>query len=59
MGEPTQFRGGQKAPKNSVYMEIGETGTSVQDPQIVKLKTGEKFPETTNEDRVWTYDKNH
>lgn len=58
MGEPTKFQGGEKAPKNSVYMEVGETGTSVENPQIVKLSKGEKFPETTNEDRIWTYDRN-
>jgi len=55
MGEPTQFKGGQAAPKNSVYIEIGETGSSVQDPQQIKLAAGEKFPENTNKDRVWTY----
>ena len=58
MGEPTQFREGQKAPKNGIYMEIGETGTSVSDPQILKMQTGDKFPETSNQNRVWTYEKN-
>lgn len=57
MGEPTQFRAGQKAPKNGMYIEIGETGSSIQEPQMLKMQTGDKFPETTNQDRVWTYDK--
>lgn len=58
MGEPTQFRAGQKAPKNAVYIEIGETGSSVNDPQMLKMQTGDKFPETTNQNRVWTYEQN-
>lgn len=58
MGEYSHFRFGQKAPKNGVYKEIGETGTSVSDPKIVNLKTGEKFPQNSNHDRVWTIEKN-
>ena len=58
MGEYSHFRFGQKAPNNGVYYEIGETGNNVNDPKIVKLKAGEKFPQTTNHDRVWTLDKN-
>lgn len=58
MGEITQFQGGEKAPKNSVYIEVGETGTSVENPQIVKLHKGEKFPELTNQNRIWTYNRN-
>ncbi|ASK60833.1 YjzC family protein [Virgibacillus phasianinus] len=58
MGEYSHFRFGQKAPNNGVYMEIGETGSMVKDPQRIKLKAGEKFPQNTNFDRVWTLDKN-
>lgn len=58
MGEHSHFRFGQKAPKNGTYKEIGETGTSVSDPKIVKLNTGEKFPQNSNHDRVWTIEKN-
>jgi hypothetical protein len=38
-----------------VYIEIGETGSNVNNPQKVKLKAGERFPETANDDRHWTY----
>jgi len=55
MGEPTRFRAGDKAPKQGIFMEIGETGTSVQDPMIIELEKGQKFPETQNKNRVWTY----
>ncbi|WP_200411267.1 YjzC family protein [Virgibacillus salexigens] len=58
MGEYSHFRIGQKAPNNGVYIEIGETGSSVNEPKMVKLKAGEKFPQTSNHNRVWTYDKN-
>ncbi|WP_404451703.1 YjzC family protein [Virgibacillus necropolis] len=58
MGEYSHFRFGQKAPNNGVYMEIGETGSMVNDPKIIKLKAGEKFPQNSNFDRVWTRDKN-
>ena len=54
MGEYTQFRVGQKAPNNGVYIEIGETGKNVNDPQKIKLEAGETFPENTNHDRIWT-----
>lgn len=59
MGEYTQFKIGQKAPNNGSYIEIGEKGTSVSDPQMIKLEAGEKFPENTNDDRVWTLNKKH
>ncbi|MGM8213245.1 YjzC family protein [Virgibacillus sp. W0430] len=53
MGEISQFRPGEKAPNNGVYVEIGETGSNVSEPKQVELKAGDKFPETTNQDRVW------
>ncbi|MBM7599525.1 hypothetical protein JOC34_001893 [Virgibacillus halotolerans] len=58
MGEYSHFRFGQKAPNNGVYREIGETGNNVKDPKIVKLAAGEKFPQNSNHDRVWTYENN-
>jgi len=55
MGQPRQFRAGQKAPNNGIYVEIGETGSMVQSPQSVKLEAGELFPENSNHNRKWTY----
>lgn len=54
MGEHSRFREGEKSPKNQVYIEIGETGSGVEDPMIIDLKKGEKFPATRNKNRVWT-----
>ncbi|MFD2045481.1 YjzC family protein [Ornithinibacillus salinisoli] len=53
MGEISQFKGGEKAPNNGIYIEVGETGSGVKNPHQVKLKAGDKFPETANNDRVW------
>ncbi|QPC46057.1 YjzC family protein [Mangrovibacillus cuniculi] len=55
MGQAHQFKSGQKAPNNGMYVEIGETGSMVQHPKQVKLRAGDRFPETSNDDRVWTY----
>ncbi|MDN4523678.1 YjzC family protein [Fictibacillus fluitans] len=55
MGQSHQFKHGQKAPNNGIYVEIGETGSMVTDPKEVKLSAGDSFPETTNHNRVWTY----
>ncbi|PLT33858.1 YjzC family protein [Bacillus sp. V5-8f] len=55
MGQNHQFRPGQQAPNNGVYVEIGETGSMVVNPQRIKLKTGDRFPETSNHNRLWTY----
>ncbi|OIJ18476.1 YjzC family protein [Anaerobacillus alkalidiazotrophicus] len=55
MGQSRQFTHGQKAPNNGIYVEIGETGDMVQNPQKVKLKAGDHFPETSNQNRKWTY----
>ncbi|MED1819886.1 YjzC family protein [Bacillus subtilis] len=54
MGQQHQFRPGQKAPNNGVYVEIGETGSMVKNPQKVHLSAGEMFPETSNHNRLWT-----
>jgi len=55
MGQQHRFKSGQKAPNNGVYIEVGETGSGVKNPQKIKLVAGEKFPETTNAEREWTY----
>ncbi|MBM7554046.1 YjzC family protein [Thalassobacillus pellis] len=55
MGQRHQFKSGDHAPNNGHYVEIGETGSMVTDPQHIQLKAGDRFPETTNKDRVWTY----
>lgn len=55
MGQSRQFREGQKAPNNGVYVEIGETGSTVNHPKQIKLEAGDRFPETSNQNRVWTY----
>ncbi|MFB1050199.1 YjzC family protein [Paraliobacillus sp. JSM ZJ581] len=53
MGQNHQFEPGQKAPNNGIYVEVGETGSTVNKPKSVKLSVGDKFPETTNSDRKW------
>ncbi len=55
MGQQHRFKAGQKAPNNGEYIEVGETGSSVKNPQKVKLNVGDSFPETTNAEREWTY----
>lgn len=57
MGQNHQFKAGQKAPNNGVYVEIGETGSMVVNPQKVHLKAGDRFPETANQNRVWMYQR--
>jgi YjzC-like protein len=55
MGQNHQFSAGQKAPNNGIYVEIGETGSMVNNPQSVKLRAGDRFPENSNHNRIWTY----
>ncbi|WP_261132541.1 YjzC family protein [Bacillus sp. Marseille-Q3570] len=55
MGQNHQFNPGQKAPNNGIYVEIGETGSMVNDPKEIKLHAGDAFPETSNHNRKWTY----
>ena len=54
-GTAASIPAGPKAPNNGVYVEIGETGSMVQNPQQIKLSAGEFFPETSNHNRLWTY----
>jgi hypothetical protein len=55
MGQSHQFKSGQKAPNNGVYVEIGDTESNVNNPKKIRLKAGDRFPETSNDERVWTY----
>ncbi|MCU9612449.1 YjzC family protein [Caldibacillus lycopersici] len=55
MANNRHFHPGQKAPNNGVYIEIGEQGSSVVNPKQVKLEVGDRFPETSNHNRIWTY----
>lgn len=57
MGQNRQFKPGQKAPNNGAYVEIGETGSMVVNPKMVKLEAGDTFPETSNHNRLWTYQR--
>lgn len=57
MGQNRQFRPGQKAPNNGVYIEIGETGSTVNNPKVLRLKAGDAFPENSNHNRLWTYQR--
>lgn len=57
MGQQHQFKSGNKAPNNGVYIEIGETGSMVKDPLKIKLKAGDVFPDNSNHNRVWTYQR--
>ncbi|WP_017726899.1 YjzC family protein [Halalkalibacterium ligniniphilum] len=54
MGQNRQFEPGMKAPNNGMYVEIGETGSTVKKPKAVKLNAGDPFPETSNHNRKWT-----
>ncbi|WP_409304642.1 YjzC family protein [Peribacillus sp. SCS-155] len=53
MAQNNRFKPGQKAPNNGIYVEIGETGSMVVEPRMAKLRAGQRFPETANDDRVW------
>lgn len=57
MGQNRHFKSGQKAPNNGVYIEVGETGDNVLNPKKIKLKAGDAFPETSNDNRHWTYQR--
>ncbi|AZU61240.1 YjzC family protein [Neobacillus mesonae] len=57
MGQNRQFKPGNKAPNNGVYIEVGDTGSNVINPKKIKLKAGDPFPENSNDERVWTYQR--
>ncbi|MDQ0255423.1 hypothetical protein J2S74_002805 [Evansella vedderi] len=55
MSQKRQFKSGDKAPNNGIYVEIGETESMVNNPKQIKLKAGDTFPDNTNHNRIWTY----
>ncbi|MBB5174822.1 YjzC family protein [Texcoconibacillus texcoconensis] len=55
MGQKRQFEPGDHAPNNGVYVEIGETGSNVNDPKSLRMNAGDRFPDTSNDDRKWSY----
>lgn len=59
MGERTQFEPGDRAPNDGVYIETGEDDfhMGINDPRQVELQAGDRFPETSNDDRKWTRKK--
>lgn len=57
MGQNRQFKAGDRAPNNGIYIEVGETGSNVKNPQSLKMKAGDEFPENSNHNRVWTYQR--
>jgi len=57
MGERTEFRTGEKAPNQGVYIEFGKTGSNVEEPKQVELQAGDTFPETKNANRIWKHKK--
>jgi hypothetical protein len=59
MGEQTQFNPGDRAPNDGQYMEDGvrDRIMGIENPQIISLKKGEKFPDTKNDDRKWVRKK--
>ncbi len=46
MGEQSRFISGDKAPNSGVYIEVGETGSNVEEPQQIEMEAGEKIPKT-------------
>jgi len=57
LGQSRHFKSGDRAPNNGYYVEIGETGSMVYNPQKIHLKAGERFPENSNHNRIWTYQR--
>lgn len=55
MGEWSEFEPGHRAPNNGKYIEVGENDEimGINDPRIVELEEGDKFPPTTNKNRKW------
>ena len=55
LGQKRQFHPGEKAPNNGIYVEVGDTGSNVVNPKQIKLAKGDRFPENSNDERIWTY----
>ncbi|TCZ75678.1 YjzC family protein [Paenibacillus albiflavus] len=55
MGEKTEFSQGDTAPNDGTYIEIGENDfhMGINDPLMIDLKQGQKFPENKNHNRKW------
>jgi hypothetical protein len=55
LGERTEFNPGDEAPNDGVYIEIGENDRimGINNPKQVRLKAGDRFPETSNHNRKW------
>lgn len=56
MGERTEFRPGEEAPNDGVYIEIGENDfhMGIKNPKRIKMRAGQTFPNTSNHNRKWT-----
>lgn len=55
MGEWSEFEPGHRAPNGGKYREVGENDRimGIEDPKIIELEKGERFPPTTNKNRKW------
>ncbi|MBW5448787.1 YjzC family protein [Cohnella sp. CFH 77786] len=55
MGEQTEFKPGDQAPNDGVYIEVGENDfhMHINNPKRIKMRAGGRFPETTNHNRIW------
>ncbi|WP_169084062.1 YjzC family protein [Paenibacillus sp. PL91] len=55
MGEGTMFTPGDKAPNDGTYIEDGVNSfhMGIQNPKKVRLNKGDRFPQTTNHERIW------
>lgn len=60
MGEWSEFEPGHRAPNAGRYIEVGENDfhMGINNPQIVELEEGDRFPETKNKNRKWVRLKN-
>jgi len=58
MGEWSEFEPGQRAPNSGRYREVGENDRimGIEDPRIIELEKGERFPPTKNKNRKWVRD---
>jgi len=55
MGEWSEFEPGHRAPNSGRYREVGENDRimGINDPQIIELEKGQRFPKTKNKNRKW------
>lgn len=55
MGEWSEFEPGMRAPNSGKYREVGENDRimGVEDPKIIDLEKGKRFPPTSNKNRKW------